>query len=78
MILIGDDGGYVNIFKMRRKFLVDNSSENEHNDFLTQQMLIKKDSFEKYNINVISVYFTVDYRGKFIQIGYCKLGIQKK
>ncbi len=51
LILVGDDGGNVNVFKMRHKFIVDSSTtENEKHDFLTPHHLTKRDSFEKYNI----------------------------
>ena len=79
LILVGDDGGNVNIFKMRRKFLVDNSSENEFNDFLTQQFLIKRDSFEKYHIMMMSVSFLDNnFRGNVILIGFYKYDILRK
>jgi hypothetical protein len=57
LLIIGDDGGYVSIIKMRQKFLVDcAASESEKNDsYLTPHHLSKRDSLERYNITMYTV-----------------------
>jgi hypothetical protein len=47
MILYGDDGGYVNVLTLNRRFLLENSSDNGPGEHLTPSKLMKKDSLEK-------------------------------
>ncbi len=51
LILFGDDGGYVNVIYVHRKFFVEASSEDKTHE-LTPTKLMKKDSFEMYNISL--------------------------
>lgn len=50
MILYGDDGGYVNVLTLNRKFLLENTSESGPNEHLAPAKLMKKDSMERYNM----------------------------
>ena len=56
LLLIGDDGGYVNVFKMKRKFLVDNSTEADKSEMIVAHNLMRKDSYEKYSILMFMVF----------------------
>ncbi|KAJ3217574.1 WD40 repeat domain 95 [Dinochytrium kinnereticum] len=51
LILFGDDGGYVNVLNITRKFLFDNSSDSDASEQLTPAKLLKKDSLRKNNLS---------------------------
>ncbi|KAI9325972.1 WD40-repeat-containing domain protein [Zopfochytrium polystomum] len=51
LILFGDDGGYVNVLNITRKFLFDSSSDSEALEQLTPAKLLRKDSARKNNIS---------------------------
>ncbi|KAJ3193189.1 WD40 repeat domain 95 [Irineochytrium annulatum] len=51
LILFGDDGGYVNVLNITRKFLFDNSSDSDASETLTPSKLLKKDSLRKNNLS---------------------------
>jgi hypothetical protein len=50
MIIYGDDGGYVNVLTLNRKFLSENNSDSGPSEQLTPAKLMKKDSMERYNM----------------------------
>ena len=54
MIIYGDDGGYVNVLTLNRKFL-ENTSDSGPSEHLTPTKLMKKDSFERYNMSLSRV-----------------------
>jgi hypothetical protein len=78
-MLVGDDGGYVNVFKMKRKFLIDNTQESEA-DHLTPHYLTKRDAFEKYNIMMFMVrsFSELHLSENATMIGLLKLNTTKK
>ncbi|KAI8827856.1 WD40-repeat-containing domain protein [Chytriomyces cf. hyalinus JEL632] len=51
LILFGDDGGYVNVLQITRKFLFDNSSDSESCEQLTPAKLLRKDSLRKNSLS---------------------------
>ncbi|KAI8614723.1 WD40-repeat-containing domain protein [Chytriomyces sp. MP71] len=51
LILFGDDGGYVNVLQITRKFLFDNSSDNDGCEQLTPAKLQRKDSLRKNSLS---------------------------
>jgi hypothetical protein len=55
LIIYGDDGGYVNVLYLRRKFIVDTAGDNEVTE-ITASKLLRKDSLEKnkYYYHLIS------------------------
>ncbi|KAI8929846.1 WD40-repeat-containing domain protein [Entophlyctis helioformis] len=52
LIMFGDDGGYVNVLSLTRRFLIDTASDNGPSEHLTPAKLTKKDSLEKNNISL--------------------------
>lgn len=52
MIIYGDDGGFVNVLTLSRKFLLENNSDSGPGEHLTASKLMKKDSMEKYNMSL--------------------------
>jgi hypothetical protein len=56
LILYGDDGGYVNVLTLNRKFISDNNSDNGPGEHLRPSKLTKKDSLEKYSLFLYRVY----------------------
>ncbi|KAI8902061.1 WD40-repeat-containing domain protein [Globomyces pollinis-pini] len=50
MIIFGDDGGYVNVLTLNRRFLVENNSDNGPGEHLNPTKLSKRDSMEKNNM----------------------------
>lgn len=46
LIIYGDDGGYVNVLYLRRKFVVDTAGDTNVTE-LTAAKLLRKDSLEK-------------------------------
>ncbi|KAL2911515.1 hypothetical protein HK105_209004 [Polyrhizophydium stewartii] len=52
LILFGDDGGYVNVLSLTRRFLIDTASDNGPSEHLTPAKLTKRDSLEKNNISL--------------------------
>jgi hypothetical protein len=57
LILFGDDGGYVNVLHITRKFLFDSSSDSETSEQLTPAKLLKRDSAKKNNLSFYRVCF---------------------
>ncbi|KAI9352022.1 WD40-repeat-containing domain protein [Obelidium mucronatum] len=51
LILFGDDGGYVNVLQITRKFLFDSSSDSDTFEQLTPAKLQKKDSLKKNSLS---------------------------
>ncbi|KAI9204974.1 WD40-repeat-containing domain protein [Polychytrium aggregatum] len=51
LILFGDDGGYVNILTITRRFLVDCASDGELSEPWTLSKLSKKDSLKRNNVS---------------------------
>ncbi|KAJ3083935.1 WD repeat-containing protein 49, partial [Rhizoclosmatium hyalinum] len=51
LILFGDDGGYVNVLQITRKFLFENVSDNDNLEQLTPAKLQKKDSLKKNSLS---------------------------
>ncbi|KAJ3336526.1 WD40 repeat domain 95 [Kappamyces sp. JEL0680] len=50
MIIYGDDGGYVNVLTLNRKFLLENTSDSGPGEHLTPTKLMKRDSMERNNM----------------------------
>jgi WD40 repeat protein len=61
LILYGDDGGYVNVIHMHRKFLVDMAGGDVDINALTPAKLTKKDSLEKNHISLYRIKLHADW-----------------
>lgn len=59
IIIFGDDGGYVNIITILKKFWLETSSD--HETFLNPSMLMRKDSLKKYGMSMYRVRIRVFY-----------------
>lgn len=55
LIFYGDDGGYVNVLYMHRRFLVDTAGDS-HVNTLTASKICRKDSLETNNIYLYRVF----------------------
>ncbi|KAJ3398708.1 hypothetical protein HDV05_002353, partial [Chytridiales sp. JEL 0842] len=51
LILFGDDGGYVNVLHVTRKFLFDSAADSEASEQLTPAKLLKRDSMKKNSLS---------------------------
>jgi WD40 repeat protein len=52
LIMYGDDGGYVNVLTLNRRFLVENNGDNGAAEHLNPTKLSRKDSLEKYHMSL--------------------------
>jgi WD40 repeat protein len=52
LVMYGDDGGYVNILTLNRRFLIENNGDTGPTELITPTKLMRKDSMEKYSMSL--------------------------
>ncbi len=70
LIIFGDDGGYVNVINLNRKFLLENNSDTGPGEHYTPEKIRERN---KNGDNIISMYRVCNFfniRERFIMNGY--------
>jgi hypothetical protein len=52
LIIYGDDGGFVNVLTVNRRFFTDNNGDNGPGEYLNPSKISRKDSLEKISLSL--------------------------
>lgn len=72
LIIYGDDGGYVNVLTLQRRFLLENTGTDGPGEHLTPLLLMKKGSIERHYISLSRVLENSNYSARYIKNGYSR------